>query len=352
MNSIRNAEEVLELLLTQISLGSYDKRFMYNLQLNNIIPRKPITTNQATLFKKVLLKYHKQFSKQELDVVVLAELPWSTKIIPSASEFTVPSIKIENDIIILRSPYKSQFISDFRALGLMQWSHSDKCYYADFGIRTLSQILDMVNKHYTELTCCEVVTQIVNDMTVFENCKYWNPTLVRANGNLYIAAINEQLHAALQQVELSTDWETIAKLTAFGVAIDSSLQKDIINDIPDDSTVPKLKFAAGISIEHDITQIDDLASLIQSVKCDYVLYLNPYRSIPAYSIEDMLINLGIEYDINTMRSVKETSVSKLLTRKFSMPIIIQVGTQNFAHSVGKFAAKIVALTDATPIKLD
>lgn len=350
MNRIHNAEEVLELLLTQISLGSYDKRFLHSLQVTNILSRKPITTNQAALFKKVLLKYHKQFTKYEYDVAALAALPWSTKIIPSASEFTVPNIKIDSDNIILRSPYKDSFVKEFRALGVMQWHQTEKYYYAEFGLRSLKLIVDMVRKHYTEFTCCDTITGILNEVSLYENCKYWEPTLTRINGRLYIVATSEQLDTALKHLELSTDWSTIAKLAACGVAIDPQLQQEIAPDANDTDTVTKLSFAANTNIQHNIHNMDELALLLKSVECDYVLYLNPYSNyVSAEPVEHMLAELGIAHNTNTIRTVKETTANELLSRNHQMPILIQLGTVDFEHAGGKFAGKIVSLTDNTPI---
>ncbi len=63
MNRILNAEEVLDLMLNHVSLSRYDQKFFYNLQLQNVLPKKAITSNQAELFKKVVKKYNTQLKK-------------------------------------------------------------------------------------------------------------------------------------------------------------------------------------------------------------------------------------------------------------------------------------------------
>ncbi len=50
----KTKEQVIYFLISNISLGTYDKRFLSNLESMNVVAKKPLTTNQATLFEKIM----------------------------------------------------------------------------------------------------------------------------------------------------------------------------------------------------------------------------------------------------------------------------------------------------------
>jgi len=220
MHTFKYAEEVVDFLLSNIRMGTYDKRFMANLLITKIIPRNSVTTNQVSLFKKVVQKYHKQLLTLQINSVELSEMPWGLTIVPSSSEFTNASIKIEDGNIILYTPYKESFVKEFRSIRLMTWSHEFKHYVTPFSLNKLKGILEKVKKHYDKINYCDTVQDILKEVEIYASITCWNPTLVKINGNMYIAAINEPLYNATLEVDLYNQQEL---LIDYGIMIDENM---------------------------------------------------------------------------------------------------------------------------------
>lgn len=220
MHKFKYAEEVVDFLLSNIRLGTYDKRFMANLLMTKIVPRNSVTSNQVSLFKKVVQKYHKQLVALQLDAIELSEMPWGLKIITSSSEFTEASIKIEDDRIMLYTPYKDSFVKEFRAAKFMLWDFDSKQYTAMFSLPKLKKILEIVNKHYSTITHCDTIQGILKEIESYASATYWDPTLVNVNGNMYIAAINEPLYNATLDIDLYNQQEI---LTNYGIIVNENM---------------------------------------------------------------------------------------------------------------------------------
>ena len=220
MHKFKYAEEVVDFLLSNVRLGTYDKRFMANLLMTKIIPRDSVTSNQVSLFKKVVQKYHKQLLALQLNSIELSEIPWGLTIVTSSSEFTDASIKIEDDNIILYTPYKDSFVKEFRSVRLMTWSHEFKHYVTPFSLNKLKGILETVKKHYTKVNCCNTIQDILKEVEIYSSVTCWNPTLVKINGNMYIAAINEPLYNATIDIDLYNQQEL---LIDYGIMIDENM---------------------------------------------------------------------------------------------------------------------------------
>jgi hypothetical protein len=150
----------------------------------------------------------------------MSELPWRLTIVLSSSEFTDASIKIEDDTIILYTPYKDSFVKEFRSIRLMTWSHEFKHYVTPFSLNKLKGILETVKKHYTTVNYCDAIQDILKEVEIYESVTCWNPTLVEINGNRYIAAINEPLYNATIDIDLYNQQEL---LIDYGIMIDENM---------------------------------------------------------------------------------------------------------------------------------
>jgi hypothetical protein len=220
MKTFRYAEEAVDFLLNNVRMGTYDKRFMANLLMTKIVPQNSVTSNQVSLFKKVVQKYHKQLLALQINSIEMSELPWGLTVVPSSSEFTDASIKIEDDNIILYTPYKESFVKEFKSLRLMTWSFEFKHYTTSFSLNKLRYILETVAKHYDKVNCCNTIKDILKEIEIYESITCWNPTLVKINGNMYIAAINEPLYNATIDIDLYNQQEL---LIDYGIMIDENM---------------------------------------------------------------------------------------------------------------------------------
>lgn len=343
-NNYAYAEDVLDLLISKVSLGTYDKKFCYSLQINNVGLGKPITSNQHALFKKIVLKYSKQIQKLGLDAITLSELSWTLKVITSSSEFTIPSIKITDDTITVRTPFKSNFVQDARNARIMHWNHADKYYTSKFGLYNLKTIINLVTKHYDNFTCCEHTTQIINDLLPYDTCKYWIPTLVKRQNSFYIVACTPELCEQIKDIELNTKHSTLAKLVYYGVKIDEDLVQELLNQCKDELSKNRILFATSSHYSIDGNSIAELKVLLNDVECDYLFYsLLSSKSTVKESVRRDLESLQIEnFQIG---SWNDKDSNKLYDRKLKMPVLIKYGSLSHLGSGSSFSAKIITITN-------
>lgn len=111
-------EQLIYYLLNHISLGTYDRKFLSNLQTMYMVSQKPVTTNQSRLLSRIILQYKRQLLKHEITVDQANALPWTREPIPSLPEFTETHLILVDDELILRSPYKNIFVKDFKKLDI------------------------------------------------------------------------------------------------------------------------------------------------------------------------------------------------------------------------------------------
>jgi hypothetical protein len=335
MNKLLYAEEVLELCLNQISLSRYDKKFFYNLQLLNVLPRKSITSNQAALFKKVVLKYHSQLLKKQFNSVELSDLPWQLPITQSSPDYTNAHFQIKDGFLILRCPYKQQFIQDFRNLQLMNWHSADKCYYSEFGLYTFKHANDVVMKHYQEITYCDELKEIIHEVSKYEGDSIWDPTLVESNGRLYVAAINEPLYNAIENIEFKTDFYSLSKIMSFGIKIDKKLHADL-NSI-------QTRFIASHEYKHEHTDIDSLVSLLKEIKCDQLLVGTRYGM---WSNSDEMLKAISNSGIPVIYAGEQHEYLS-----FSVPVFLKFNSFSYRGYGSMFASKIIHIVNSNEIEI-
>lgn len=343
MNRLLNAEEVLDLMLNSISLSRYDQKFFYNLQLQNVLPRRPITSNQAALFTKVVKKYNKQLATIQYDADHLAELPWTLKVIQSSPEFTHAIISIEGNELILRCPFKQAFVQEYRELSVMLWNREEKLYHTEFGLHKLKIIISCVCKHYTEVRFCPTVQKIINEVSSFDEDACWDPTLVKRNNRLYIFNLNESLEKAIHYVELNTDLPTLALLSSHGIKIDDSLYNELLIIYSKDD----LDFALSRKIIHEVTDISGLADKLKKINCDYVLHSSIHQTVESDNYHKKLAS-HVDFPVQST-NIRNLSLE---FNEFKMPVMVRaMSAYSFAGSGSYYAAKIINLVNSNPIEI-
>lgn len=253
-------------MLSNIRLSRYDDQFVNNLTLY-ITQHNRITSNQDLLFRKVTGKYRKQFSQLKIEVEEVLTRLWDVKIVESIPEYTGASIKIENDKLILRSPFNKNFLTALKKnpIYTLQWVKDKRQYEAEYSHTNLKELLYLTADHYPILSYCERVTQIVDSLSAYEDIKYWVPTLVY-NGHYYIAAMNEHLYEAIKDIPITDDLKTIATLVKYGVVIDQSV-KDHFS-----KTENPIKVMLAMNFQIEIEMKDALLTIewLEEFGCDAI----------------------------------------------------------------------------------
>jgi hypothetical protein len=78
-----------------------------------------VTSNQVSLFEKLISKYQRQLIKHGLFIDVLINLSWNTTIVKTTQEYTSAHIGILEDSLIFKTPYNKLFINEFRKSSIL-----------------------------------------------------------------------------------------------------------------------------------------------------------------------------------------------------------------------------------------
>jgi hypothetical protein len=137
---------------------------------------------------------------------------------------------MDDTTLVVHSPYKKDFVKELKEYEFVSWDRINKIWSAVASEHTLKEIVSIVNKHYEKVNYCPEVQQALDIVDSYRDIKYWNPTLVRINHNLYVVAASAALMNAIEDISLNIQFSTLARLSRMGIRIDPAL----INDIHDE----------------------------------------------------------------------------------------------------------------------
>lgn len=243
-----------------VHLSKKDYGFFNNIK-TIVHDHKPVTTNQNKLFDKLLLKYQRQLQKLNFNVQTLIELSWKVEVLESKPEYLSAYISIDNDKIIIRSPFNTKFVQMFRKIPLIQfvWNKLSRVYEAPLSTYQLKIAIDAVNKCYETVNYCDQVQKILEEINQYSEVIYWQPTLVKIHDNYYVIASNSALNEVIKDFELNDDPKTFYMLSQYGVTI----HPDLINN-------NYTKFASEYVTEIDSSNLSDLCDWLRNLNVECV----------------------------------------------------------------------------------
>jgi hypothetical protein len=341
-----NKEHLIDYLIKHISLGTYDRRFLDNLLLSNVAVFKPVTTNQSDLLDKITSRYHRQLAKQELDSRELIKLPWALQPVESLPQYTQAHISIEDDKVIVRSPYKKDFVRSIKDVEWIEWNKENKTWSAPATELTIKDIINLTEGHYNDVNYCPLVTDIINTLAEYEAVKYWNPTLVRINGNLLIVACNNKLLDALGDEPLDLSLASLAKFAYMGIEVSQDIIAEVYDSMEDGDTAFKdIAFALDPTPLVEITNISSLAERLKSIGTDMVILAGWYVSNKSYLME-IANNLKAEKIEHKIYNRKDTI--DIDPRQYKMPVKLELGISYLPNA--QYIAKTIRLVNSNPVE--
>jgi hypothetical protein len=349
-------EQLVDYLSKYISLGTYDKRFVNNILQLNISSGKSVTTNQSMLLDKIVLRYHRQLAKEELNSKDLINLPWTLPPITSSPIYTEAHIAIMDDTTItIHSPYKKDFVKELRQVDFMNWDRENKMWSAIASEYTLKKILEIVNSYYDKVNYCPIVQQVIDTAKEYETIKYWNPTLVRLNGNLYVMAANAPLMEAIKHLPLDTGYDSLARLSRMGIRIEPSLISDIHDELGGtEEAMNKLIFSLDPQPKIEISATARLIEYLQLIKADMVLLAEWFGTNKDIVMElaNLLKANNIPHKVLKSKSGNlSKEKSKIDLRKCEMPVKINMSTFT-SHGSTKHVAKTIQIVNSSGIYIE
>lgn len=317
-------------------LSTYDLKFVQNIHYL-MTQQKPITTNQVSLLEKLITKYAKQFKKQNLEIKVLQDLPWTNNIVSSDPLFTDAYISIENNKIIFKAPFNKNFIKEFRLTNNNSyiWFRENRRYESPFSTIAVKILVKLVHDFYPVVHYCPVISSLLNNIDQYNGVKYWEPTLVNVNGNHLIACTNEYLDYAIRHIDLNNHISTLSLISEYGIQIDS----DIIED------KKKLDFVSSYITDVDMTNLSDVISYLKELKCDCI-YFSGKSLLVKKDLQTKLIEVTTNlFNLNDMPYNRKI-------HDFNYPVVIQFSsTISTAKIQLHEIKKIIRIKDSTPINI-
>lgn len=337
-------EQLIYFLLSNLNLGTYDSKFLTNIQTNNVISKRPLTTNQAALLYKIVERYAKQLRKLELNVLELIDLPWTLEPIPSIPEYTEAHLALEESNFILRSPYQREFVkaiakSDINA----KWYKETKQWIAPANTYTLKIMKLILVNNYNEVNYCDNIKRLLNTVELYNDCKYWNPTYVYVNGSYYVMASTQEVVDAIEHIPFTEDLSTIAHLTRYGIEIDDTVKEQFYKKYSKDDVAFALDFKVATELD-DVTIVDKLRYL----KTDLILI----SKVNATTQEH------IQYIKNEVSShipwaiISEVDTSWYdLLKKSKYPVMITSGMWITSMGMVKSVGKVIHIVNSKPLDI-
>lgn len=346
-------EQLVYYLIQHVSLGTYDRRFLTNLQAIQTRDKQPATSNQSALLDKITLRYAKQLRRQEIDANDMIKLPWNVEPIDSIPEYTDAFCEIKDGIIEVRSPYKKEFINDVKKIDFpLTWTKETKVWNAPLCEYTMKHFINCLDKHYQIVRYCPKSIKIIEVLADYESATCWNPTYKKVNGNYMIAGINKSIAVALADIELDLDASTLARLAAAGVEIDDEVKADACEELWNTEYSNSLiNFATKQTYTESIDDIPNLISMVNDVKCDFVLVVETLSTNSARHVPILKEHLN-RYKIEHQFVHRKTDPSEIDTRKYEFPIIINASLWGGVAKSGNFSvSKTVFLGNNKPIEI-
>lgn len=324
-------EHVIHYLVHYIKLGTYDNKFIRNLY-HNI--DKPLTTNQNELLEKIILRYSKQLAKKELNASDLIKLPWTKPPIESSPEFTNAHITRSDDKLIIRTPYKKDYVNQLKKIEYPTiWMHEQKLWITDYCESTLKYVTKLTEEHFKTVEYCEDIQQTIKYLNQYTDCKYWDPTLMYTNDRYILYATNEIVYEHVKDLLIDIDLVKLARLVRYGIVIDDSVTVNLaktysINDIQFVvDAQPRLEYTSDIN---------KFIEKLEMVQCDSLIMndLHYFKKVFNKSVIAQLKEKNIDVHMID-RGLGHESIQ---INKYKFPIVLSMSTRDdriVLNSIGK-----------------
>jgi len=327
---MRLKEDVLTYMMSgYIHVSRKDFGFFNNINYQ-IQHKKPITSNQSKLFDKLLSKYTRQLKKLGYNSLELQNLSWNHPVVETKFEYLQTKISILNNRIVIQSPFNSQFIKHFRikAGDNFQWNKKDKAYIGEYSTYNLKIAVELTHKFYKDIRYCNHVSQLIDQIKSYKECKYWQPTLIKLDQNFYVIAANSTIMNVISDIILSDDPKILFALSQYGIRIDESVTKG--NKI--------LEIAGEYETVIDLDYLDSFCKILNMLEIDHV-----------FTARDIVYNKNISNEIKLVLLEHGITSSNVNSNNHTSGILLKNNTAT--HYDPKKIKKVITLTNSRPIKV-
>lgn len=321
-----------------LHLSKKDYGFFSNINFQ-ITKQKFITSNQDKLFSKLLLKYKKQIVKCGYEVEQLDSLIWVAPVTPSKDEYLCARIDLEDDHLIIRCPFNTKFIQNFKNIpdNYFVWDKVNKYYRGNASTTNLKVAYTQLNKYFQDVKVCPEIQTLLVQLEEYNNFKFWQPTLVKLGSNFYIYGISESLYDAIKNLEWSDDPKSILKLSQYGVLIDDSVSQ---ND-------ELLNFAGNFYAKIDIDKIKDLHQWLKVLDYDLIFLGSNiiFNKLITDDIKEILGDIPISRNPSDLELYSNILYLNYNSYKRHSPSFLSLSQENLHKNI----SKVLTVTNSRPV---
>jgi len=333
---------LFHVLVTQHRLHYSDRKFFTNLSV--LVKNSKITTGQAALFDKLVVKYYSQLKNNTRPLEELLALPWQVEVIETSRNYTAARVTLVDNKIVLQIPLNRKFVSkfDFLPNNPFVWNSSNKQYTAPLSTFALKTIYNILPSYFAEVRYSDNLQKLINTATSIGKDLIWQPTYMKVNDSYLVSATNETLDNLYKDICFDDTSETLYKLSKLGITIDSKI---INND-------PYRRFAAEQVTSVEITDLNRLVSWCKQLGITEVLLGKGVHDVFERTREffkeflEALNKNNIKY-----KPFKHSGYEKDATQT-ELPALIQYHVNESAKFYGSNAiGKCILVTNSTPIEV-
>lgn len=301
--------------------------------LQSIIGRyNRVTTNQAALFDRLLIKYARQLQKHQVDANMLHELTWKTPVVESTSDYTGARVSFNEQHLTIKVPFNKQFITFFGTKinhNPFIWNKDEKIYTASFSTYALKIAYNTLPRFFKTVQYCSNTQPIITSIENY-SAKFWNPTMTLVDNRPVIMAINQALADQIDSTIITTDPECISQLVNLGVEIDPIIyQGDQLRTL-----------AASKLFEIDINDLELTIKTLAALKFETIAIS---RIMPSCLNRQSIVDMIIQHGMN--------AVDMRIGEKFEGRTASLQHTSVYNLAVDGKIEKIIAMKNSQPIGL-
>lgn len=335
MSTVKPAtkEQLIHYLLSNVSLGTYDRKFLTNLETGFLGKDRPVTTNQSDLLSKIVARYSRQLAKQEISHTDLISLPWTRQPVESLPEYITAFAQLVDDKIVIRSPYKTSFIKELRSFRNVQWVKERREWLVNYNESNLKKVVTLIADHYELINFCDAIKDMMAIAESYEHIKIWEPTLVSVSGNLLIAGITESMYDAVSDIPLEISPKCFSDLASYGISVSPELMFSEI-----------LTFAGNPSPKIERADILMLIEYLSAIGCENVVCIATVHSIASEQFKQLTRGLS-ERNINL---VNNGSADYRTLKNY---VVLFSLAHAMASGIEAHATKLIQIVNSNPIKI-
>lgn len=223
---MKTREDFISWAAVYVRFNRYDLKFINGILRQRIYRGQAITTGQAELLDKLIVKYRKQLSDQLVNATDILALPWDLPPVPKTPDNDKYQLQIDNDTLICKFPFNETLVQKVQQLrnknGIKaHWNRNQLQWELPMTLPNFKGWYDLTVESGFLFEYCAHIQQLLDTINSYGDASHWQCRLVRLpSGYCVINNISETLLEHLPEFTYNLDEKTVDQLTELGIFVD------------------------------------------------------------------------------------------------------------------------------------